>query len=163
MKPSLTCAKLKVKKSSIHGYGVFAEEDIYPGQVVEECYILKSEEADPGLADYYFECHGDYVVCFGYGCIYNHSDQPNVSYIHHPGSAVLTFIANKLIKQGDEIFISYGETWFAERHVQTQQSTLWFKLCLIISKSQSFIRFLIVFSALLGLLKISSLLTVKIL
>ena len=32
--------KLEVKISSIHGYGVFASEDIKNGEVLEECHFM---------------------------------------------------------------------------------------------------------------------------
>ena len=32
--------RTEVKKSSIHGYGVFATEDIKKGDIVEECHFM---------------------------------------------------------------------------------------------------------------------------
>ncbi len=37
-------SKLEVRKSLIHGYGVFAKEDIKEGELLEECHYCELEE-----------------------------------------------------------------------------------------------------------------------
>ena len=32
--------KIEVKKSNVHGYGVFAKEDIKQGEILEECHFI---------------------------------------------------------------------------------------------------------------------------
>ena len=49
-------SKIEVRRSPIHGYGVFANDDINAGETLEECYYLnisKTQIVD-GLRDYVF-------------------------------------------------------------------------------------------------------------
>ena len=161
MKSCLTTAKLRVKKSPLHGYGVFAEEEIKPDQIIEECYILKSENGDPNLWDYYFDIDNKYGLLLGYGCIYNHSDQPNAIRTYDEKNQLYVFTADRLIRKGEEILISYGENWFSSRQRQTKQSSWWFKVRKYASSLSYIIRFAIISGALLFLLKINILSILK--
>ena len=33
--------KIEIRKSPVHGYGVFAKDDITKGELLEECYYLE--------------------------------------------------------------------------------------------------------------------------
>src|SRR4029079_9305482 len=99
--------KIYVKKSKTHGYGVFAGKNIKKGEVIEQCYIIISRRGfDKALEDYYFDVNGKYGVFFGYGCIYNHSDDQNADYRFATKRKVATFKANRSIKKDEEILIS---------------------------------------------------------
>jgi SET domain-containing protein len=108
-----------VKKSDIHGLGVFATEIIYPNQIIEFCPIidmgLVKEEPSPILIDYRFNWPqgNDWekqVVAIGYAMIYNHSNTPNASWRSNLESKVFEFYAIKTIQPNEEIFIYYGDT-----------------------------------------------------
>ncbi len=44
----------------------------------------------------------------GFGMIYNHSENPNINYEFDYDSVLYRYIANKNIKKGEELLISYG-------------------------------------------------------
>ncbi|VVC75606.1 hypothetical protein AQUSIP_08960 [Aquicella siphonis] len=115
MKSKLFQNKLAVKKSPMHGYGVFAEKTIRKGEKIEECYMIVSRGGDKKLEDYYFDANGKYAIFTGFGIIYNHSDDPNADYKINMKSRVVTFKAVRTIHKGEEIFVSYGDEWFSSR------------------------------------------------
>lgn len=108
--------KIVVKKSKLHGYGVFAEKKIKKGEVIEECYILVSRGGDKKLEDYYFDANGRYALLTGYGVIYNHAEDPNADYHINVKRRLATIKADRDIKKDEEIFLSYGEEWFSSRN-----------------------------------------------
>lgn len=109
----LVRSNIRVKSSSIQGYGVFAAEEIKKGQIIEECYTLFSHSKD--FIDYVFECNGMTALVLGYGAIYNHSNSPNASYHFDTKRMTTTFYALHEIRAGEEITISYGKDWFSTR------------------------------------------------
>lgn len=121
MKSQLFQNKIVVKKSSTHGYGVFAAKTIRKGEKIEECYIIITHGDDRKLEDYYFDAKGKYALMTGYGIIYNHSDDPNADYIINMKTRVATFKADRTIRKGDEIFISYGAKWFSSRGLKSKE------------------------------------------
>jgi hypothetical protein len=118
MKTKLFQNKLYVKKSTVHGYGVFAGKNIKKGELLEECYPLLStnESKDHGWKDIVFDMNDKTVLLTGYGSIYNHSSTPNVSYTFLDDIAI--FIAKQRIYKGQELFVSYGKEWFSGRDIQ---------------------------------------------
>ena len=115
MKAKLFQNKLIVKKSSTHGYGVFAGKNLRKGEKIEECYMLISKGGDKKLEDFYFDAKGKYAIFTGFGSIYNHSDDPNADYIISMTNRIATLVADKPIRKGEEILISYGDEWFSCR------------------------------------------------
>ena len=115
MKSSVFQKKIIVKKSRLHGYGVFATHNIRKGEKIEACYVLISRGGDKVLQDYYFDAKGKYALFTGFGSIYNHADEPNVDYSINITKRIATFKANKTIRKGEEIFVDYGEKWFKDR------------------------------------------------
>jgi uncharacterized protein len=113
--------KLAVKKSPIHGFGVFADKDIRKGEKLEECCFVFSDSEDEVIIDYIFEAGKRYALLFGYGSLYNHADDPNAEYAFNLKRRVATFKAARAIKKGEEIFVSYGDEWFTTRDVKKKQ------------------------------------------
>jgi hypothetical protein len=118
--------KIGIKKSPIHGWGVFALEDIEIGDMIEECIYVPIETYNEGdiVTHYSFpypRVFGEIkdsnkkidkliqVVVLGYGSLYNHSLKPNVDYITNTESGLFEFIVFKKIKKGEELFIKYGK------------------------------------------------------
>jgi SET domain-containing protein len=110
--------KVYVDKSPIHGWGVFAKEDIMEGEVFEECPILtlpiEKGEITSLLIDYRFNWpqgndFEEQVVALGYGSLYNHSDNANSFWISDVENRTFKFISNREIKKGEEIFVWYGD------------------------------------------------------
>jgi len=123
-------SKLHVKKSEIHGIGVFAAEDIPKGELLEISRLLKLEwrmkyQYDKVLRDYSWvsncqckECqtHGQNMfLALGFGSLYNHSDSPNTNMEINYANQTLIVVAKEDIKQGDEVFVSYGANYWKTR------------------------------------------------
>ena len=72
-------SKLVVRKSPIHGYGVFATDNINKGEMIEKSLklIIKSDSCET-LSDYVVGTFSGDVLMMGYLSIYNHSDDPNI-------------------------------------------------------------------------------------
>jgi len=122
MKSKLFQNKLIVKRSSLHGYGVFANKRIKKGEKIEECYIIVTNGGDKGLDDFYFDVKGKYGIFTGFGIIYNHSDDPNADYIINAKNRLVTIKAVRTILKNEEIFVSYGDDWFTSRGLKAKRS-----------------------------------------
>lgn len=121
VKSYLSCANLQVRKSSIHGYGVFAQEDIPSGAIIEEChhlYLESSGDEESVFIDYQFTLFKGGSLLLGYGSIYNHSSQPNATYSFDPIHSLFRFTALRRIKRGEEICTSYGDGYFTSRNIE---------------------------------------------
>ena len=112
----LVPTKIEVKPALGKGMGVFATDTIYEGEIVEECHLLTI----PGnlesniFVDYRFVWprgvnYIEYVLPFGYGCIYNHSYNPNLDWRNHPELKAFQFFALTLIEPGQELCTYYGD------------------------------------------------------
>lgn len=111
--------KIYVKKSRIHGFGVYAGKKIRKGEKIEECYFLLSYRGgDKKLEDYYFDAKGKYAMLLGFGCIYNHAEEPNADYTINMKRRIFTFKAERTIQKDEEIFVSYGDKWFKSRNLK---------------------------------------------
>ncbi len=115
MKAKLFRGKIVVKKSKLHGYGVYAEKTFKKGEKIEECYMIVSKGGDKVLEDFYFDAKGKYAIFTGFGVIYNHSEEPNGDYHINIKKRLATIKAMRTIKKGEEIFLSYGDEWFSSR------------------------------------------------
>lgn len=107
-----------VKKSSINNYGVFAQENIPANTIIEECYaIMISDDVYHTLRNYVFRGKKSSLLAFGHGSIFNHADKPNASFSVDNDNSLITFRSTRLINKGEEILISYGNTWFSGRNM----------------------------------------------
>lgn len=113
--------KVFVQKSNMHGYGVFAGKTIRKGEKIEECYFLPTKNDDKAFEDYYFDVKGKNAILLGFGCIYNHSDNPNADYTFNVRKSLATIKASRTIRKGDEIFLSYGDEWFSSRGLKSKE------------------------------------------
>lgn len=108
--------KIEIKESPGKGYGVFAIEDIEENEIIEECHLLKvynRENPSRILEDYAFSwprgnAWTESVIPLGYGCIYNHSENPNANWKDHSDTKAFQFFAIKKILAGEEICTYYG-------------------------------------------------------
>jgi len=111
--------KIFLDKSPIHGWGVFAKEDILEGEVFEECPILslpmKYGEVSDMFIDYRFNWPQgvneweEQVVALGFGSFYNHSESANAYWVSNYNERTFKFISNRKINKGEEIFVWYGD------------------------------------------------------
>ena len=116
--------KIYIAKSPIHGFGVFASETLYEGDIIEETPIcdlgIEKGQSTSLMIDYRFNwpqgSGGNWdsqVLAWGYGSLYNHSESPNAFWRSNLERGTFEFVANKTIDADDEIFVYYGniEYW----------------------------------------------------
>jgi hypothetical protein len=116
-------------KSGVHGYGVFAKEDIKAGEIIEECQAVLLDTTFPNNKDWVLgrycmtwvansevdRVHGPTMsMMLGHGMIYNHSEKPNAYVVQDTFMKVFTFYALTDIPKGTEITWYYG-TGYAQR------------------------------------------------
>ena len=123
--------KIVVGQSSIHFRGIFAVDDIESGELIERCPMIPLADRsryqhDSQIWDYLYsqptcpcnECknHGFvFLMVLGYGMIYNHQDTPNTVWKFDYPNLIADVIAQRSIKKGEEIFVSYGSKYFKNR------------------------------------------------
>jgi len=110
-------------KSGVHGYGVFAKEDIKAGEIIEECQAVLLDTTFPNNKDWVLgrycmtwlansEIDKTYgptmAMMLGHGMIYNHSEKPNAYVVQDTYMKVFTFYALTDIPKGTEISWYYG-------------------------------------------------------
>jgi uncharacterized protein len=109
--------KIELRKSSIHGWGVFAKDDIYPNEILEEEPFLilpiSKGEISSLLNDYRFNYpSGDWeyqVMPLGFSGFYNHSDTPNAFWYTDVNNEIFIFKSSRFIEKDNEILIYYGD------------------------------------------------------
>lgn len=131
-------ANISIKKSPVHGMGVFAEEHIKKDGLIEQCYVLVGDFGEAGL-NYSFNLVRDDPeesegFATGYGAIYNHSDKANARFYYDKTTSILSIFATSTIRRGEEIFIRYGNSWFESRKAEPIQASVWFKTREIIKR-----------------------------
>jgi len=111
---------LEVKKSPIHGYGVFTTQDIPNLTLIEECHLMLFHNNDViryndinlirnGFAWPKSTRKSHIAIPLGFGCIYNSSDEPNINWKTNEEKFLIEFYTVKDIKKGDELCHYYGE------------------------------------------------------
>lgn len=153
--PASRC-NVAVKQSNIHGFGVFAEQDIAPNQLIEACYALPVSHSFDDLTNYLF-AHGNlFMLALGYGSIYNHSNHPNASYKFNEDSGLLEFTAIRRIQRGEEIYINYGENWFGSRQLPVKEPSFYFKCRRLLSNCHFVFRFALVVGLFVAVIQLTS-------
>jgi len=121
----------RIGVSKVHGVGVIAIKDIPKGTMPfatlskEKDKIINLSKNDikdihPNvrkiLTDFFGDKKRDDYDVYAYGPNYinisfymNHSDKPNIDVIEDTGSNYYSFITNRKIKKGEELFINYNE------------------------------------------------------
>lgn len=109
---------IEVRKSNIHNKGVFANYDIKKGDLVEKApYIIITDKK--GVNDYVYLYTKNNTIClvFGYGSIYNHSNNNNINFYVDPNNKNFEYYANKDIKKGEELLVTYGKDYWTSRKI----------------------------------------------
>jgi len=118
-------SKLEVRKSPIHGYGVFAKEDIKDGELLEECHYYEVGgyfEDDNFQKRMFFYFDGElpngqprerHCIVFGYAPLYNSAtefEDRNVywRFKKHISYKLFVFTAIKDIKKDEELLLWYS-------------------------------------------------------
>lgn len=117
----MLCVKTSVKPSGIHGFGVFAEENIKKGDLVWKFHRLIDSVIDDNdlktfsddyqkyIKHYSYKTDGKYVFCGDNGKYVNHSDSPNIGGLESEDGFGVN-VASKDIKIGEEITCDYTQT-----------------------------------------------------
>jgi SET domain-containing protein len=114
--------KIVVGRSSIHGFGVFACEEIAAGEILEEIPFLEIPRDSDAFYDIRFrwpKCEPPkaYAIPLGFACIYNHHDDPSADWETDEEQRIFRYKAIRDIAKREEIFISYnfGEDYWQKR------------------------------------------------
>lgn len=118
MKKIFNSSKLYVAKSKIpnSGRGVFANQNIKKGEIIETCPVIEVSKHDMSnleesiLVTYFFfgKKKEISVIALGFGSIYNHTYTPNATYKKKIAEKTMKFIALKNIKKNEEITVNYN-------------------------------------------------------
>lgn len=97
------------------GRGVFARLAIIAGEIVEIAPVvlldLKTQPFPAAIRRLAFNWSKTHVaIALGYGSLYNHSDQPNLTFKRDPNNLTITFSALRKIETGEQLTISYDYT-----------------------------------------------------
>jgi SET domain-containing protein len=97
-----------IKKSPIHGKGVFVTENIPKGTIIT-CDILEVQKGKI-LKDYIYPFIGDRVcIHVGFGSFLNSSKTPNIKHVKiDVESKISYFQITKDVNLGEELFLYYG-------------------------------------------------------
>lgn len=108
-----TARSLLVRKSRIHGRGVFAGENIEKGALLCVCPVLVVPRKDPSgegmLGAYYYEwSRTNDALILGLISLVNHGQEPNteVYTVHENKTAELYALKN--LRKGEELLVDYG-------------------------------------------------------
>jgi SET domain-containing protein len=123
--------KISLRKSPIHGHGIFSNEEISKGELLEEAKLLKLSWRskiiqDSVLVNYAWlntncnceQCEKDGLeqyLALGYGSIYNHSKDPNTFLKIDFATEMMQIYSNKTIQKDEEIFVNYGPKYWLIR------------------------------------------------
>ena len=108
--------KVHVRRSSIHGRGVFTVGPLSRGSIVEACpaLVLSVDDIrDNGTLSFYVYDWGDerVALALGYGSLYNHSESPNAyAEIDHVRNMII-IKALRRIEADEEVTLNYGEDY----------------------------------------------------
>ncbi|WP_047153436.1 SET domain-containing protein [Aneurinibacillus tyrosinisolvens] len=119
-----------IKNTGKYGRGIYAARDIKIGELIEESPVFVSPKTERKylkktvVFDYCFnwgENYEDTAIALGYGSLFNHSYNPNATFINNLANLTVDFYAIADIKEGEEITINYnGEP--------EDKSPLWFEV-----------------------------------
>ncbi len=106
---------VEIKKSPLHGKGVFAARDITKGETIAECHMALihiNENLPEVLATLQFPWTDEYdAICISdVGSFFNHGSSPSAEIIKRDFEELTqTFGAVRDIKKGEEIMIYYND------------------------------------------------------
>jgi hypothetical protein len=123
--------KIKHGHSLLGGRGVFATDDIEEGELIERCPIVplqlrSKKQQDGAIWSYCYtkplceceECKTNgfiFYMVLGHGMVYNHQDDNTADMRFNHKDLYVDIVANRPIKKNEEIFVTYGSTYFNSR------------------------------------------------
>ena len=124
---------IEVRRSPIHGWGVFAKERIpadvlietapgvlIPEEILSMCYYLVMADGMPAKdlqLDQYgiWWADGKVFIPLGWGGLYNHSEEPSAAFVENKENQTLGIRSLREIAPGEEITVHYGEHWWERK------------------------------------------------
>jgi len=109
---------ITIQPSLLGGRGIFAIQPYKRGDIIEICPCVRvnNNMTRGRIGDYTFQYDDTTsLVVFGYGSIYNHKSTPN-AYYSIVNKCQMEIVAKEDIHIGEEICISYGDEYFANRY-----------------------------------------------
>jgi SET domain-containing protein len=106
---------LVVRSTETRGYGVFTTKFIQSGSIIEECVvseeIIRDNEVFKSIRFFGRKYNGIVIsiIPHGFGCVYNHSENPNIMWAHVVNIRVIIFTATRDIKENEELRHDYGK------------------------------------------------------
>ena len=106
---------LVVRSTETRGYGVFTTKFIQSGSIIEECVvseeIIRDNEVFKSIRFFGRKYNGIIIsiIPHGFGCVYNHSENPNITWNHVVNIRVIIFTATRDIKENEELRHDYGK------------------------------------------------------
>ena len=113
-----------IHKSPGIGFGLFAGRDHTPGDVIDSSLAVQVAAGKLlGTQLHSFSFRSDYgpsEIPFGSAMFMNHADSPNVQVglsVAGERRSEAVAVALGTISAGSELFVNYGESWFASRNI----------------------------------------------
>lgn len=105
--------KINIRRSPIHGWGIFSNDTIKKYEILEESPIIivqPDELSNPHNLQRYFASLKDGTISIGLGsaALYNHSPEPNVAWYIDGVNYVQVYYTLRDIEPGEELFSDYG-------------------------------------------------------
>ena len=102
-----------IRRSEVHGWGVFAKADIQAGETLEEGPFYRLGMGSHAMESVRFYWPRDepwecMAVPAGFSMLYNHDDEANANWETLEPDQIFRFFAVRDIAAGEEIFIDYG-------------------------------------------------------
>lgn len=122
--PGLSKIVIDQIKDQRAGSGGFAIRDFQANEIVEVCPLVKipyEHIKNNELNDYVFSLKGGadegYTACvLGYGAVYNHDDNPSLTYEYTDNKKFMVYKTTRAVNNGDELTVSYGQNWWNVRN-----------------------------------------------
>ena len=113
--------RVEYSKKANGSYCVLARTQYAKGEIVEispVIFVGLEAKAVPRLKDYIYEIDKNkqiYGIVLGYGSLYKHNENPNITFAYNKQNRQMYFIAARTINAGEELTIDYGKDYWAER------------------------------------------------
>lgn len=102
--------KLNIKKSKIHGWGVFSDEDYIPANtIIGEYPIIILTKVDFNTQRYAFYWNKKIAIALGDVSLINHSIEPNCDWENDYTKNLIILKSIKDIRKNEELSINYRE------------------------------------------------------
>lgn len=110
MESILNSCNIIIKKSPIHGWGVFTQEAIPKDQIITQSALIKipvGEYCPNNVLTYTYSYEGNLFLSLGHANLINSSNEPNSRFEINTEDNIITIIATRDIFINEEITLKY--------------------------------------------------------